>query len=235
MTVTGAGTSAINGADYVLTGTTDGTDYWFNGTYYLFRFSSYIIAGHGTGFWLIADQLSAGATHTFYANPSLSDTPPGAGWFTDEDPFVSGDDPAPTISNAGGDGGPYTETTDTESNTTAKVFGVGGGEITPAVDGEIITITNAPQENGLFRTSVTTRTAKPLRTPATEGAFLGYASNFFPNEKAFILGRNRTYGQFLTDMQLLNQAFFMNRINNVSSRVNNFGLYDYTITSNEPG
>jgi len=218
--VKGAGTGAVNGV-YVNTGTFSGKDYWFDGTYYI-----YWTSGSG-GLWQIATSFGSGIQ---YEAASTADTPPSFGWAK-----VAGLDPAPTLTIGDGAGGPYFENSEVNTNTDESQFVSDGGSESDAVDGEVKTITNTPLENGKYRTAVTTREAKPLRTPTAEGSFLSYSSDYLGSAKGVIKGRNRDYGQFTQDIQLLSYAPYIYRINNVSFNINEFGLYDYTITSDVPG
>jgi hypothetical protein len=220
--VSGAGIPAVNGS-YVLTGTFDGKDYWTQGIYFLYW--NTLVAPDS---WVIGTGLVSGST--YYTAAGDTSSPPATGWIT----TISGTVPAPITGSGATTGGPYNQTTDVDTNDDEKVFGV---NVTDATDGQIITVSNTPLENGRFRTEVTTRDAKPMRVPAQEGTFFEYSSDgwAFPS-KSFITGRNRSFAEFTVDANLLSSnIYYLNRINNISMRVNDFGLYDYTITSNEPG
>lgn len=217
--VIGAGSSGVNGT-YTVSGTQDGKNVWYNGSYYI----SWRV---GDTKWFITETTLLGLI--YYEVASASTFPPPSGWVR-----IVGSDPAPTLIIGSGTGGPYNEETNVNTNTDEKKFVSDGGLIADATDGLIKTITNTPLENGKYRTSVTTRTAKEMRMPSSEGSFFAYSSDFLVTGKAIIIGRNRTYESFTDDTQLLRGLPYYNRINNVSVRVNDFGLFDYTITSNEP-
>jgi len=220
-----AGTTAVNGT-YTDQGTFSGKTYWGNGSYYLFWNT---LSG---GQWNFSTATS-GQPVLYYISSTASE-PPTGGYTVSG----AGTSPGPDLIVGNGSGGPYREASIVNTNDNEKTFSAspsGPDEIQNAVDGEVKTISNIPLENGKFRSSVTTRTAKSLRIPSPEGYFLSYASDYLASAKGIIKGRNRTYSEFTSDIQLLSFAPYVYRINNVSFNINDFGLFDYTITSDVPG
>jgi len=123
-------------------------------------------------------------------------------------------------------GDAYTEDIDISTNNTELVFGV---DVANATVGEIKRIDNVPLDNGKFRTTVTTRTAIAQRIPSTEGNYIAWVSDYsgaFDGGR-LIVGRNRTYANFSTDLAILNNAY----VNSVSISINDYGLFDYTLRS----
>jgi hypothetical protein len=133
--------------------------------------------------------------------------------------------------------GGYREESDVSTSTSQLAFGA----VPDAGIGEIKSIDNVPLENGKFRVTITTRTATPQRVPpdSQEGGpdwpWLEYGSDYLTSGNSIIVGRNRTWDEFLTDRDRTKVSPAIFKINSISVRVNDYGLYDYTITSNAPG
>ena len=147
----------------------------------------------------------------------------------------AGDDS--TADNPGG----YRETIDVNTSSTELSFVSDGGTVADATVGEIKRIDNVPLDNGEFRTTVTTRTAIAQRIPPDFEAggpdypWIEYGSDYIQDANAIIIGRNRTWDQFKTDRDRTQTSPAVFKINSISARVNDYGLYDYTIISNYPG
>ena len=225
--VTNAETVACNGT-YTLGGTSQGMDYWYNGSFYI----NWNVTDGGT--WFFSEVLLAVNWH-YKASVGATTSPPLSGYTASALATGGLTSIPPLLVIGGGSGGPYAEESEVNTNTDEVKFVADSGTEADAVDGKVKTITNTPLENGLFRVAITTRDAQSLRTPTAEGSFLTYSSDFLVSAKGVIKGRNRTYSQFTTDIQLLGFSPYITRINNVSFNINEFGLYDYTITSDVPG
>jgi len=137
--------------------------------------------------------------------------------------------------------GAYSEDVDENTNNVELSFVSQGGTIPDAVQGEIKRIDNTPLENGKFRTKVTTRTATPQRVPpeSEEGGpnypWLEYGSDYIQDANNIIIGRNQSWEKFIADRDRTNVSPAIFKINSISVRVNDYGLFDYTIISNTPG
>lgn len=137
--------------------------------------------------------------------------------------------------------GAYTEESEVSINNSEQAFVSDGGSVSDAVTGQIKRIDNVPLENGKFRTTVTTRIAVPQRMPPESAAgtgdypWLEYGSDYIQDANNIIVGRNRTWSEFITDRDRTNVSPAIFKINSISCRVNDYGLFDYTITSNTPG
>lgn len=141
--------------------------------------------------------------------------------------------------------GGYHETSETNTNDVEMKFntdgGVGPSLVPDARPGEIKSIDNTPLENGKFRTTVTTRTAIPQRMPPlTAGGgpnypWLEYGSDYVQDANNIIVGKNQTWEAMIQDRDRTNVAPAVFKVNSMSVRLNDFGLYDYTIVSNSSG
>lgn len=130
--------------------------------------------------------------------------------------------------------GGYTEDTTVSTNTLLHVFASDyGGD--PAIEtsvpnalvGEIKRIDNVPLENGMFRSTITTRTAVSQRFPAT--GFITYGGDYSAVGGTLIIGRNRTEAQLNADTATINPSPWA-YVLSVSVRVNDYGFLDYTLS-----
>jgi hypothetical protein len=137
--------------------------------------------------------------------------------------------------------GAYDETTLVNTNDSQQRFVSAGGSVPNATTGQIKRIENAPLENGKFRTTITLRQAIPQRIPPDSEAggpnypWLEYGSDFIQDANNIIIGRNQTWANFIADRDRTNISPAIFKINSISVRVNDYGLFDYTIISNTPG
>jgi len=125
----------------------------------------------------------------------------------------------------------FETSSEVKTNNTEQSFVSDGGSIADPVQGEEKNITNAPLENGKFKTTVTTTTANEQRIPALFDASV-FASAGNEDQSAVIVGKNATYESYQLAINNLRQN--KKSLNNsVSVNINKFGLYDYTIRSVE--
>jgi hypothetical protein len=147
----------------------------------------------------------------------------------------------PPLFGGGVSPGAYTETTDVSTNNIELEFGINAEDIPDAVIGEIKSINNVALENGMFRTTVTTRTAIAQRVPPESQSgggdypWLEYGSDFIQDANNIIVGRNQPWDQVIRDRDRTNIAPALLKINSMSVHMNDYGLFDYTIISNSPG
>ena len=145
-------------------------------------------------------------------------------------------------SEIGRSGRAFIEESLTTINDTERLFVSQGGDIDDPVSGELKTISNAPLDNGRFRSVVTTKTAISQRFPALYGAFL-YSSKGVENTNAIILGRNRTQEELNSDIALIGPAAsYQSELSpllytgatttSISVSLNDYGRIDYTILAN---
>ena len=140
--------------------------------------------------------------------------------------------------------GGYVEEVDENTNDVERSFvgsGYGSEDVALATQGQIKRIDNSPLENGKFRTVVTTRTAVPQRIPPESEAggpnypWLEYGSDYIQDANNIIIGRNQTWDKVIADRDRTNISPAIFKINSMTVRVNDYGLFDYTIVSNTPG
>jgi hypothetical protein len=137
--------------------------------------------------------------------------------------------------------GAYREVVDISTNNTEQAFVSDGGTIPDAFVGQIKRIENVPLENGKFRTTLTTRTAVAQRIPPESEAggpnypWLEYGSDYIFDANNIIIGRNQPWSKVIEDRDRTNTGPAIFKINSMTVRVNDYGLFDYTIISNTPG
>ena len=134
-------------------------------------------------------------------------------------------------------GAAYSEDSEITNNSTEQKFVSDGGTVPDPVQGEIKSISNVPLSSGLYRTTITTKTALPQRLPALYGMFY-YTSKGIVKSNGILHGKNQTEAKFNEDLALLSDSATLlskdlsNNANSVSVSMNASGLLDYTILSN---
>ena len=117
----------------------------------------------------------------------------------------------------------YTEDISVSTNNSELDWVSNGGTIADATVGEIKKIENIPLENGKYRTTVTTRTAV-----AQSHSFV-YPNDYSADGGLMYIGVNRTSAQLAADIAAANPSPW-SYVLSVSVRINDYGLYDYTIS-----
>jgi hypothetical protein len=137
--------------------------------------------------------------------------------------------------------GAYTEYIETSTSNTEQAFVTDGGTIPNAVVGQIKRVDNVPLEDGTFRTTITTREAIAQRIPPDSAAggpnypWFEYGSDYIQDANNIIVGRNQPWWKVVEDRDRTNVSPALFKINSMSVRVNDYGLFDYSIISNTPG
>lgn len=137
---------------------------------------------------------------------------------------------------------PFTNDVDIYTGSDKLEFGTGVGDIPWPTVGQEVTISNVPQDDGQYRTTVTTVTANQQRIPALFGTLM-YTSNggdvYDPSNETLgatrpaelVVGKNATYTEFRRTINALNLPDSRDREmnNSVTVNMNRYGLFDYTI------
>jgi hypothetical protein len=105
-----------------------------------------------------------------------------------------------------------------------------GGTIPDPIVGEIKTISNVPNGDGTFRSTVVTVTANPQRFPPSLGVFQFESREGATLKNSTISAKNKNEADLARDAEFLD-ALNAAWSNSISSSINKFGLIDYNITS----
>ena len=168
------------------------------------------------------------------------------GWY-----YAAGSSSTDIVIEIGRPGNTYDEEIEVTVNSTEQSFVSDGGSIADPVSGENKTIQNVPIDNGLYRTTVITRTARSQRLPALYSMLEYYSPKY--NDSAYkngiIAGSNRTQAELMYDILIasngggLGKNFVdsnlhglrQNHVSSVSVSMNQFGRLDYTIMTSYRG
>ena len=134
----------------------------------------------------------------------------------------------------------FNESSSISINSAEKKFVTDGGTIADPVAGEIKSIQNVPLVNGKFKTTITTKTALQQRLPPLYD-MLNYNGKDSDDDyrSGILVGKGMSLEKLLSDMDVLSNTSGnvfatparSSNSNSVSVSINQYGKYDYTLTS----